>query len=353
MAGYLGLYHLWLPAYALRWLVLTTFMLGYVSFVLWRGLSDNHHPGDFTLLPYLGWGNVLTLLRGALLAALLGFTFAPRPEGWLAWLPGTLYALADATDFFDGYVARRTQHVTVLGEKLDMSMDGMGVFLASLLAVRYGQVPVWYLFVGSARFLFMAGEWLYQKRGRSLRPLGESVRRRAMAGLQMGFLAVMLWPIFTPPGTHIAATLIGLPFLLGFLWDWLSVSGTVPVALHDKRKWLDYIAAWLPTGLRSVLLVIAVLSLIGQGGDLPKNQGFLVALEGGAIGMMVLGFAPRLNAILGLCLIGVHQIHAPLSQMQIALIGIYSAILFLGSGELSLWQPEERWITHRAGERHV
>ena len=45
----------------------------------------------------------------------------------------------------------------------------------------------------------------------------------------MGLLAVMLWPIFSPPGTHIAATLFALPFLAGFL---LAHPATIDVLFY-------------------------------------------------------------------------------------------------------------------------
>jgi CDP-diacylglycerol--glycerol-3-phosphate 3-phosphatidyltransferase len=44
-----------------------------------------------------------------------------------------------------------------------------------------------------------------------------------MAGLQMVFLGLVLLPLLSPPITHVAAVLILLPFLAGFLLDWQMV----------------------------------------------------------------------------------------------------------------------------------
>ncbi len=353
IAGFYMMGTIWSPIAGLRWFGAALPMLGYVSFTLWRNLADNHRPNEDALLTGLGLGNHLTLTRGLLLAGLLGFAVSPKPEGWLAWLPGILYALANVTDFLDGTCARRANHATVLGEKLDMSMDGIGVFLAALLAVRYGQVPAWYLLVGSARFLFLAGEWVRQKAGQATLPLGESVRRRAMAGVQMGFLAVMLLPVFSPPGTHIAAMMFGLPFLAGFLWDWLIVSQLIPSQLSFRAAKVKRLAEWYLIGMRVLLVGIAAYLLVEIGASDYRLNGTLLVAEVSVMTMVILGFVPRVSAILGLCLIGIHQMYAPLTPWYIGLILIYTTILFGGSGRLSLWQPEKRWISHKAGERHA
>jgi CDP-diacylglycerol--glycerol-3-phosphate 3-phosphatidyltransferase len=95
-------------------------------------------------------------------------------------------------DFLDGYVARVTHRTSRLGEILDMHWDGFGVLVASWLLVLYGQVQAWYLVVGLARYLFVAGMQIRERRGLTNYPLPPSMTRRAMAGAQMGFIAVVL-----------------------------------------------------------------------------------------------------------------------------------------------------------------
>jgi FtsH-binding integral membrane protein len=67
--------------------------------------------------------------------------------------------------------------------------------------------------------------------------------------------------------------------------------------------------------------------------------------------MLVLGAAGRVAAIMALVLLGVNQMYASLTSEQILLAFAYTAILFIGSGALSLWTPENRLIYRRAGER--
>ena len=214
--GFALFWYSWSLEAALRWIWAPALSAAYLSMVLLRNFSANHRLGEDQILASLGWGNLLTLTRGLFVGAMAGLIFLPQPQDWWIWLPGTLYVLSDLTDFFDGYIARRTNHATLLGEILDMSFDGLGILVASLLAVRYGQVPPWYLAVAFARPLFVVGIWLRKKLGLPIFDLPPSMTRRIFAGMQMGFLAVILLPIFSPPAAHIAALFFGLPSPGGF-----------------------------------------------------------------------------------------------------------------------------------------
>lgn len=341
---------------ALRWLLLPVLVVAYLLRVLWQNLDANHREDEQVLLPNLGWGNRLTLLRGVLVAGMTGFLVLPRPEGWLIWIPGILYTLSDAADFFDGYLARITNHATRLGKVLDMSFDGLGVLVASILLVQYGQAPVWYLLVGGARYLFIAGEWLRRRMGKPVYPLPPSLNRRVFAGLQMGFLAVALWPLFSPPGIHIAAALFGLPLLVGFGLDWLYVSGALKRRPENSAGFQARIERWLPVGLRAMILTLHLTLFSSWQAGLQADPALLFLL--GllyllGVAMLVLGFLPRLASILALLALGVYQMLAALNPAQIALAVAYTLILYLGSGALSLWTPEDYLYRHHAGKRRA
>ena len=348
----LALAYSWAPVYALRWLPLPALGMIYMLAVLWRGLPANRRAENTALLPTLGWGNALTALRGGLTALLAGFLLLPRPSGWLAWAPGVLYTLVCLTDFFDGYVARRTRHVTRLGELLDMSFDGLGVLVAATLAVLYRQVPPWYLLVGLARYLYIAGLWARRRLGWPIHDLPPSLSRRVFAGLQMGFLAVILWPLFAPPGAWLAAALFGLPLLLGFGRDWLYTIGWLRPHRQpgEQTGWVD---RWLPVGLR----VAAVLLNLGPfarwlaefPGPTPAQAllglvNFLVVL------LLALGILPHVSAGFALSFLGFYQMLAPLTPAQVALAVIYTLLLYMGGGALCLWAPEHVLYRRRAGE---
>jgi CDP-diacylglycerol--glycerol-3-phosphate 3-phosphatidyltransferase len=363
----------WQVEYARQWLLQAGIGCIYLLAVLRGALVHNYRTGETRLLPVFGAGNAMTLLRGGLVAVLLGFMWQPWPEGWLAWLPATLYTLACLADFLDGYLARVTNHATRMGEMLDMNIDGLGVLAASLLAIQYGQVPVWYLLVALARYIFLGGIWLRKRLGKPVYDLQPSARRRAFAGVQMGFLFFILMPVFSPPGTHIAAALFAIPFLIGFMIDWLAVSGTVkqaPTLETAARLQPSALQAllfvWLPVALRLLTAVLSayqlaafMLAYSGSGGSAPASQiltanaGLLVIVlaQGVVIVLLTVGAGGRVAAIAGLCLLGIQQFYTILTPLQILLAALYTAILYLGTGSLSLWKPEELLIYRRAGEQ--
>jgi cardiolipin synthase len=84
--------------------------------------------------------NALSLLRLGLLAWFLVALFVLRDERVLA---AAVLGAAGATDFLDGYVARRFHQVTTLGKVLDPTVDRMVVSGAIIASVIYGAVPIW------------------------------------------------------------------------------------------------------------------------------------------------------------------------------------------------------------------
>ncbi len=339
----------WQLTFALRWLVLSLAGLFYAWKALWDGLPENRRIGETNLLPNLGSGNNMTLLRGVLIALLLGFLFSPRPEGWLAWIPGLLYTLAVVADFLDGFLARASGQVTRLGELLDMRFDGFGVLVAALLVVQYQQAPPWYLLVGLARYLFLAGEWLLRRLGKPIFELPPSNSRRAMAGLQMGFIFIVLWPLFTPPGTYLAALAISAPFLVGFLRDGLIMSGVLKTGGSSVLSaWWSFITRRVPLVVRIVTAGLLVFDLFQEG---RPSWNLLEGFELAVALLLFFGAGGRLAAIAGLLLFGFVQRQAGLNGLENILVIFLIGLLYLGSGPLALWTPEEYLIRHKVGGR--
>ena len=261
--GYQGLRLVWPEAPATQWAVQTAVVLAYSLWECWTGLDRNHRPGESSLLPAFGPGNMLTLARGLVMALLAGFLFLPRPmDGLLAWTPAILYTVLATLDYLDGTVARVTNQATVLGERLDGAFDALGLLIAVGLAVWYGQLPVWYLLVGLSRYLFSWGIWWRERQGKPLYELPPSRNRRLLAGFQMGFISVILWPLFSPPGTTLAGVLFAAPLLAGFGRDWLVVSGRLapdfPAYGVTRQRLLQVTTGWLPPVLRAVVTLVSI-----------------------------------------------------------------------------------------------
>ncbi len=366
LGGHALLRPLW--PYAGRWALLAVPLLVYGLWVLWRGLPLNHRVGETAVLPTLGLGNALTLYRGLTLALLSGFLFSSWPTGWLAWLPMLLYTSASVVDYLDGYAARVTNHATALGAQLDMEFDGLGLLLITLLAVGYGQLPLWYLPLGLARYLFLLGLWWRQRRNLPLHEMPPSVHRRIFAGFQMGFMSVVLWPIVPPMGATIAGTLFAAATAVSFLRDWLVVSGRLDPASVSYKRWQRRII-WLtrqvlPPILRGVLVGTAVFLLrsfsfpptmwqalladwhLPLPGMLATVAWVLFVAGTALIGLGVLG---RLFSLLLIFPIAFDFITQGANGLNSAALVCVITLLLLGTGAFSLWRPEEYFMTRRFG----
>jgi len=62
------------------------------------------------------------------------------PHGWAAWLALVLFTAAGVTDWLDGYLARRDNEVTLIGQFLDPIADKLLVASVILMLVYNGQI---------------------------------------------------------------------------------------------------------------------------------------------------------------------------------------------------------------------
>jgi hypothetical protein len=202
----------------------------------------------------------------------------------------------------------------------------------------------------------------------------------------MGFIAAVLLPVFSPPGTFLVAGLFAVPFLVSFTIDWLVVSGihkwnTLPNVASEKNTAPDHklrkfwraslrglITNWLP--LTSRVAVVALLAiwlldnipgLIDQWGGWSSELVSQAAVPGVWVGLMlfltsvgliflVFGAAGRLAALFVLIGMGIFQSYAGLGLLEILMLVGASILMYLGTGPYSVWVPEERIIARRIGE---
>ena len=358
--------------YAERWLLFSGATLGANLWRVWKNLDLNYRSEDGHFLPRFGPGNQVSLLRGLLLGLLAGFLFTSWPPGALAWIIAGIYTLASIADAFDGYLARRSDQVTELGQWLDMEFDGLGLAIVTLLAIGYGQLPYWFLMVGFARYFFVFGLWWRERSGNPSCEIPASMHRRILAGMLMGMMTVVLWPIVPPDMCHVAAAVIGVPVLFGFLRDWLFASGRLDNDNRVYQSWRHIsfllLTRWLPP-LWRLLLVGAMFRILRaaepwyqpgawetliQVWGLPGTP-FLASLLAltavtGTI-LIALGIVGRLWAILLLLPIGFDISTAGLTWSNgLALVCALMITLF-GSGPYSIWRPEEAFMVHRGGHR--
>ena len=76
---------------------------------------------------------------------------------WNYYFASLLFVLASATDFFDGYIAREWNQMTMLGAILDPLADKMLTLAAFLGLMVMGDASPWAIYIIIVRELFITG----------------------------------------------------------------------------------------------------------------------------------------------------------------------------------------------------
>jgi CDP-diacylglycerol--glycerol-3-phosphate 3-phosphatidyltransferase len=358
--GYLGLRVVWQPEYAQRGLWQAMLVMTYVLSTLYRELPLNYRKGETALLLTFGPGTCMTILRGIFISMLAGFCLFPWPgksagARYLQWLPGMLYILAACADYLDGYLARITNHATRLGEVFDTKIDALGLFVAPAVAISFRQLPMYYFIVSMAYYLFNIGRWLRKHYGKPVIEVHPWPGSRFLAGVHMGFVGIVLLPVLTPPATTIAAIVLMLPLLAGFIRDWLITCGIIQ---QDSQIWKQqeqqikiFLTAYAPLPVRAMIGYLLFVTLWGNIlASLPSS--FLWHKESIVITalMLMFGVMGRFTALGSSLLIAtIMPLNAP--GVLCILLACTVSLMLTGTGRFSIWQPEERFLFERAGER--
>jgi CDP-diacylglycerol---glycerol-3-phosphate 3-phosphatidyltransferase len=345
--------------FAAEWFITSCMFASFVWLQCWRRRALNRAAPNTALYPTLGWANRITLVRGVLIAACGGFLLPANTVLSLGWIGGPLYSIAAILDRIDGYVARRSGQTTMLGIEFDTVVDALGMMVAPLLALSLGKIHWTYLLVSAAYYLFQLGLYWRRRRGLPVYPLIPNKLRRALAGFQMGFIAVVLWPPFLAPMTVVIGIAFMVPLLLGFCVDWLVVSGKIQPQSPSAAGIFGNIALFSTTCFQPALRLLLLMALLMfshfSNLAVPTQPSVLwsaTALNyalGISAAMVVLGLGGRIGALVMLGLLAWYFPAASLDSAMGAVIVSAVWILLLGCGRYSLWQDDDRWVTRYDG----
>jgi phosphatidylglycerophosphate synthase len=190
-----------LPGYAIL-RIGAAFLLVLVAVLI---ILPTHHPHA-----HFGAANLVTLLRAALVALLLGFVGADTQPS-LAWSAVGIATVAAILDAVDGPLARRQGLSSAFGARFDMETDAALVMILSILVWQFDKAGPWVLASGLMRYVFVMAGWLMPWLRGTL-PL--SMRRQAICVAQVIILIVSLAPI-VPLNVSAALAAIGLVALAG------------------------------------------------------------------------------------------------------------------------------------------
>lgn len=234
--------------------------------------------------------NILSLLRGAL-GILLPFLLA-REHGLTHLFAAFLFVLGVATDYWDGWIARRDNRVSDVGKLLDPAMDKI-LILAPLAAFsQLGFYSPWWIVPVFAREIavtFCRIGWMME---------GRAVGAENLGKLKFGFQAV----------------LVGLCFLLLFSLDY-----SWPFALAKMLRLL----LWVSLAGSVLLTLVSGASFFLANRDLLKTTGF--ARYTSALGVGLLPVVPGTwGSLLGLVLVYLVSWNAGLY------LGVFLVLVLLG-----------------------
>ena len=99
--------------------------------------------------------NIITLVRIAAIPVFLVFTYYESREN--SFFAAFIYSITAATDFLDGWLARRLNLVTVIGKFLDPLADKLIAMAALVMLVHLGRVAAWVVIVLMARDFAVTG----------------------------------------------------------------------------------------------------------------------------------------------------------------------------------------------------
>ncbi len=377
MGGFSWLYFLWQPLAALQWMLQSSVIISYMLWLLRTGLGKNRSQQNRVLHHAFGVANWLTIGRGFLIAALGGFLFQEPPGSasetrWLIWVPGAIYIIAALMDYLDGYLARAMRSETQLGEWLDTKIDALGLLVASILAIAHDRLPIYYISVGLAYYIFQLGLWYRKKNNLPIIEIKPHPAKRMIAGFQMGLVAVALLPICPRPAMTVAATIFMIPLLVGFFRDALEVGGYGNLSHLQQTRWDRYIDIG-PTKLGPVFLRLIIsatvifviyksaiaftegkqsVTVAALDASMPLGVPALPILTAAGL-MMALGFIARSMALLMSIMVSgtLTAWDSPFSLF--VLLSCALILMLTGSGIGSLWQPENKLLFERHGQKRL
>jgi len=180
--------------------------------------------------------NLLSLSR--MVATALVFVLVLFNTPWAFLTATLLFILASATDFFDGYLARRFKVVSPLGVFLDLTADKVFVSAILIALVQIDLVPAWIVVIIVAREFLVtglrsmaaakgkvipAGIWGKQKTLITLLALGALLLAKGLGAHQLSLFPPMLH--FTSQTLNFAEILLlvaDVGLILAVLWTALS-----------------------------------------------------------------------------------------------------------------------------------
>ena len=100
--------------------------------------------------------NKITVFRASMVPVFLVFMLMPGISGG-NYIAASIFAIASASDFLDGYLARKNNLVTDFGKFMDPLADKLLVCSAMICLTAMGRLPAWIVIIVISREFVISG----------------------------------------------------------------------------------------------------------------------------------------------------------------------------------------------------
>ena len=146
-----------------------------------------------------------------------------------------LYAVAAWTDFFDGYIARRTASVTELGRLLDPLADRIFIAALAVALVAGDVLPLWLALVIVGRDALVLSAYPFVQRGLATKIRVNFIGKTATAALLAGLTLLAVGETSVSWASAVDEAGMGL-VALGTVLYWVSGAMYARQALQLSRE---------------------------------------------------------------------------------------------------------------------
>lgn len=192
--------------------------------------------------------NALTLLRIFLVPVLVVLLLTRAQHGLFAG--AMVFGVAVATDYLDGFLARRRNEVTRLGMLLDPIADKLLTAAAFLSLVEMGRVPAWMVMIILGRELAVTG-LRNVAAGRGILIPASPLGKGKMVSQVVAIFLLLLgepFPLLEGPAIVVLWAVVGLTVVSGgaYFWRfWRDVVRPAPrsASVEEARSSADRVGA--------------------------------------------------------------------------------------------------------------
>ena len=137
--------------------------------------------------------NSITIIRIILVFPLIYLLY--QPDTNYQWWALSIFIIAAATDWLDGYLARKLNQITALGKFLDPLTDKILVIAPLLILIERQQIPAWAVFLIIVREIVIAGWRINPELSQQKEISGANIWGKLKTVTQIAAIACLIIPV--------------------------------------------------------------------------------------------------------------------------------------------------------------